>query len=452
MTRQEKMHRPLTNILMTSLTARLIPGIVLAMGLTFWATAEAKQDDPRLETYNQLQLFGDVFKRIKQDYVEEVSDEDLIEFAIQGMLGQLDPHSSYLDAESFRDMRVQTRGEFGGLGIEVTMENGFVKVVAPIDDTPAARAGIMAGDYITHLDGEAVPGLTLDEAIKRMRGEVGAKIVVTVSRKGEEKPFDVTIVRDVIKMRSVRHRVEGDVGYVRISVFNEQTTPGLEKAVEELRAGLGDSMKGLVLDLRLNPGGLLTEAISVSDAFLNQGEIVSTRGREGADSQRFNAREGDLIAGLPLVVLINGGSASASEIVAGALQDHRRAVIMGTQSFGKGSVQTIVPLPDHGAMRLTTSRYYTPSGRSIQAEGISPDILVEPARVETISVKAGRREADLRGALENKGGTDEATSGKEADRQESGQETASDAQKRPVDYQLDRALDLIRGVSLFQSR
>ena len=426
------------------LTRRALCALIMAGALLFLfppAHAEPDTTESRLETYNQLQLFGDVFKRIRDDYVESVSDEELIEFAIQGMLTQLDPHSSYLDEESFRDMRMQTRGTFGGLGIEVTMENGLVKVVAPIDDTPADRAGIMAGDYITHLDGEAVMGLSLDDAISRMRGEIGADIVITVSRKGTEKPFDVTIKRDEIKLRSVRHRTEGSVGYVRISAFNEQTTPGLEKAVTKLRDELGDKMKGLVLDLRVNPGGLLTEAISVSDAFLNQGEIVSTRGRDGADAQRFNARKGDLIDGLPLVVLINGGSASASEIVAGALQDHRRAVIMGTKSFGKGSVQTIIPLPGHGAMRLTTSRYYTPSGRSIQAEGISPDIVVEPARIETLSTGQGRREADLRGALKNKGGTNR-------DRSET--EPEKKKEKRPTDYQLDRALDLIQGISLFQ--
>lgn len=426
------------------LTMPALRVLIMAGALLFIfppAHAEPKITESRLETYNQLQLFGDVFKRIREDYVESVSDEELIEFAIQGMLTQLDPHSSYLDEESFRNMRMQTRGTFGGLGIEVTMENGLVKVVAPVDDTPADRAGIMAGDYITHLDGEAVMGLSLDDAISRMRGEIGAEIVITVSRKGTEKPFDVTIKRDEIKLRSVRHRTEGSVGYIRISAFNEQTTPGLEKAVAKLRETLGNKMKGLVLDLRVNPGGLLTEAISVSDAFLNQGEIVSTRGRDGADAQRFNARKGDLIDGLPLVVLINGGSASASEIVAGALQDHRRAVIMGTKSFGKGSVQTIIPLPGHRAMRLTTSRYYTPSGRSIQAEGISPDIVVEPARIETLSTGKGRREADLRGALKNKGGTNGDTSETEQEKKK---------EKRPTDYQLDRALDLIQGISLFQ--
>ncbi|WP_419715235.1 S41 family peptidase [Kiloniella laminariae] len=396
--------------------------------------------DPRRDTYRQLELFGDVFDRIRANYVEEVSDEELIESAIQGMLSRLDPHSSYLTPDSFQDMRVQTRGEFGGLGIEVTMENGFVKVVSPIDDTPADRAGIQAGDFITHLDGDPVLGLTLQEAVDKMRGKVGSDLKITISREGQD-PFDVTLQRDVIKVRSVRHRVENNVGYVRVSSFNEQTTPGLEKAVEEIKKELGDKMIGLVLDLRLNPGGLLTEAISVSDAFLNQGEIVSTRGRDNSNAQRFNARDGDLINGKPLVVLINSGSASASEIVAGALQDHRRAIIMGTKSFGKGSVQTIMPLLGNGAMRLTTSRYYTPSGRSIQAEGIVPDIIVEQSKLETLEPQSQRREADLRGALENKGGTN---STGEADGSEAGEE-----EKAPQDYQLLRALDLINGINLY---
>ncbi|WP_417454864.1 S41 family peptidase [Kiloniella sp.] len=398
--------------------------------------------DTRLDTYRQLELFADVFERIKANYVEEASDKELIESAIHGMLSRLDPHSSYLTPESFKDMRVQTRGEFGGLGIEVTMENGFVKVVSPIDDTPAARAGIEAGDYITHLDGEAVLGLTLQEAVERMRGKVGSELKITISREGVDS-FDVTLERDVIKVRSVRHRVEDNIGYVRVSSFNEQTTPGLEKSIKAIQEELGDKMVGLVLDLRLNPGGLLTEAISVSDAFLEQGEIVSTRGRDNSNAQRFNAKSGDLIDGKPLVVLINGGSASASEIVAGALQDHRRAIIMGTQSFGKGSVQTIMPLPGNGAMRLTTSRYYTPSGRSIQAEGIAPDIVVEQAKVETLDIKGQRREADLRGALENKGGTN-------GDGEEDGDGTTEETAK-PQDYQLDRALDLIQGIALYSA-
>ena len=344
-------------------------------------TAQAQEN--KSDTYKQLKLFGDVFERVRADYVEDVTDEELIEKAIRGMLAALDPHSNYMDTKSFKDMRVQTKGEFGGLGIEVTMENGLVKVVSPIDDTPAFRAGVQAGDLISHLDGDPVLGLTLNEAVEKMRGPVNTEIVLTI-RRGTKEPFEIGITRDVIKIRSVRGRTEGDIGYVRVTTFNEQTKDGLEDAIEDIQEELGDDVIGYVLDLRNNPGGLLDQAIAVSDAFLHQGEIVSTRGRETDDAQRFNARQGDLADGRPVVVLINGGSASASEIVAGALQDHRRAIVMGTQSFGKGSVQTIIPLSGQRAMRLTTARYYTPSGRSIQAKGIEPDIEVEPARVETI--------------------------------------------------------------------
>ena len=324
----------------------------------------SSQDD-NSETYRQLKLFGDVFERVRADYVEEITDEELIESAIQGMLTSLDPHSSYLDRKNFDDMRVQTKGEFGGLGIEVTMENGLVKVVSPIDDTPAFRAGVQPGDLISHLDGEPILGLTLSEAVEKMRGPVKSDILITI-RRGNREPFDVTITRDVITIRSVRNRAEDNIGYIRVTTFNEQTSSGLASSIKKLQEEIGDKLGGYVLDLRNNPGGLLDQAISVSDAFLHQGEIVSTRGRHSDDAQRFNARAGDLAEGLPVVVLINGGSASASEIVAGALQDHRRAIIMGTKSFGKGSVQTIIPLSGHGAMRLTTARYFTPSGRSIQ--------------------------------------------------------------------------------------
>ena len=401
-------------------------------------------DTDRSETYRQLKLFGDVFERVRADYVEEISDQELIESAIRGMLTSLDPHSSYLDERSFGDMEVQTRGEFGGLGIEVTLdENGLVKVVSPIDETPAYEAGIQAGDYITHLDGEAVLGLTLPQAVERMRGPVSTDIILSIRREGRE-PFDVTITRAIITIQSVRSRVEGDVGYVRITTFNEQTKPGLEKAVDRIKEELGSKLTGLVLDLRNNPGGLLDQAIAVSDAFLDKGEIVSTRGRDTEEGQRFNARAGDLAEGMPVVVLINSGSASASEIVAGALQDHRRAIIMGDPSFGKGSVQTIIPLPGHGAMRLTTSRYYTPSGRSIQAKGIEPDIQVSQARIEEVDGPRRRnREADLRGALDNPDTQQEgeAATGAEA---EAGEE--------PQDYQLTRALDLLRGLRLFSER
>jgi carboxyl-terminal processing protease len=375
---------------------------VLAVLVIFLPQGLSAQEN-RSETYRQLKLFGDVFERVRADYVEEVTDQQMIESAIQGMLSALDPHSSYMNANSFRDMRVQTKGEFGGLGIEVTMENGLVKVVSPIDDTPAFKAGIEAGDLITHLDSEPVMGLTLNDAVEKMRGLVNTDIRLTIRRKGTD-PFDVTITRAVIKVTSVRSRAEGKVAYLRITSFTEQTSPGLETAIENRKKDIGEDLIGYVLDLRNNPGGLLDQAIEVSDAFLDQGEIVSTRGRDPDDAQRYNARPGDLAEGLPLVVLINGGSASASEIVAGALQDHRRAIVLGTTSFGKGSVQTIIPLSGNGAMRLTTARYYTPSGRSIQGTGIDPDIIVEQARIENVETGPQRREADLRGALDNGNG------------------------------------------------
>ncbi len=392
------------------------------------------------DTYELLNLFGDVLERIRADYVEAPSDKELIETAITGMLSALDPHSSYMNEESFSDMQVQTRGEFGGLGIEVTMENGLVKVVSPIDDTPAYRAGLKPGDYITHLDGEAIMGMTLNDAVDRMRGKAGTDIILTIGRIDEDA-FDVTITRAVIKIESVRSRLEGDIGYLRITTFNQQSEKGVTKAMTSFIEEKGDDLKGVVLDLRNNPGGLLDQAIFVSDAFLEKGEIVSTRSRNAEDTQRFNARAGDLASGLPIVVLINGGSASASEIVAGALQDHGRAIILGTQSFGKGSVQTIIPLPRHGAMRLTTARYYTPSGTSIQGTGITPDIIIEQARVEAVEAANLRREADLRGALENDNAPDEADADATADKP-----TDKDA---PQDYQLDRAIDLLRGIALF---
>ncbi|MCL6441769.1 MAG: S41 family peptidase [Thermoleophilum sp.] len=359
------------------------------------------------ETYRYLNLFGDVFERVRADYVEKPDDRKLIESAINGMLAGLDPHSSYMDAKSFRDMQVQTRGEFGGLGIEVTMEDGLVKVVAPIDDTPAARAGILANDIITHLDDEPVQGLTLNQAVEKMRGPVNTKIRLKIMRKGQDKPIEVTIVRDIIRVRSVRSRIEGDdVAYVRITQFNEQTTDGLKKALSDIANQVSqDKLKGYILDLRNNPGGLLDQAISVADSFLDKGEIVSTRGRNAEETQRFNARPGDLTKGKPIIVLINGGSASASEIVAGALQDHKRATVIGTRSFGKGSVQTIIPLGSgNGALRLTTARYYTPSGRSIQAKGISPDIEVLQDVPEEMKGRMDTRgESSLRGHLKGDG-------------------------------------------------
>ena len=400
--------------------------------------AAAIAADSDEETFRQLELFGDIFERVRSQYVDETEDGDLIEAAINGMLQSLDPHSSYLNEDGFRDMQVQTRGEFGGLGIEVTMEQGFVRVVSPIDETPAARAGIEAGDFITHLDGDTVLGLTLSEAVDKMRGRVGSDINLTIRREGRD-PFDVAVTRDVVRIKSVRSRVEGKVGYVRITTFNEQTTTGLEAAMADVKSELGDDMIGLVLDLRRNPGGLLNEAVSVSDAFLERGEIVSQRGRSADDSQRFNAKKGDLANGLPMVVLINGGSASASEIVAGALQDHKRAVIMGTESFGKGSVQTIMPIPGHGAMRLTTAAYFTPSGRSVQKTGIMPDIIVEQARIETADTPERVRESDLRNARDNEG----------VESEDGAQSTETSA---PEDYQLARAIDLLKGIATYNVR
>ncbi len=394
------------------------------------------------ETYRQLNLFGDVFERVRSDYVKDVGDEKLIESAINGMLTSLDPHSSYLNAKSFRDMQVQTRGEFGGLGIEVTMEGGLVKVVSPIDDTPAYRAGLKPGDLITHLDNEAVQGLSLAEAVERMRGPVNSDLVLTIRRPGRE-PFDVTITRAVIKIQSVRSRAEGDVGYIRITSFSEQTASGVERAMQKIRNEIGEDIKGVVLDLRNNPGGLLEQSVKVADAFLERGEVVSTRSRRPNEAQRFNAKPGDVASGLPIVVLINGGSASASEIVAGALQDHRRAIVMGTRSFGKGSVQTIIPLAGHGAIRLTTAHYYTPSGRSIQAKGIVPDIVVQTARIEAIE-QTDRTEVGLRNRLASE---DELNGEEPAEDDEA--ETADRTEQALQDYQLVRALDLLQGLSLF---
>jgi carboxyl-terminal processing protease len=390
------------------------------------------------DTYQQLNLFGDVFERVRADYVEKPDDRKLVESAINGMLSGLDPHSSYMDPKSFRDMQVQTRGEFGGLGIEVTMEDGLVKVVAPIDDTPAAKAGVMANDIITKLDDEAVQGLTLNQAVDKMRGPVNSKIKLTIMRKGADKPIELTIMRDIIRVKSVRSHAEGDdVGYIRITQFNEQTTDGLKQAINDLGSQLGaDKIKGYIVDLRNNPGGLLDQAISVADTFLDKGEIVSTRGRNPEETQRFNARPGDMTHGKPVIVLINGGSASASEIVAGALQDHKRATLIGTRSFGKGSVQTIIPLgADNGALRLTTARYYTPSGRSIQAQGIKPDIEVSqdvPASLKGETDTEG--EASLRGHL--------AATGTE----KSGSQSYVPPDEKD-DKALHMALDLLRGTA-----
>jgi carboxyl-terminal processing protease len=397
------------------------------------------------DTIKLLDLFGDVFDKVKRDYVEEVDDKELVESAINGMLSSLDPHSSYLNEKDFDEMRIQTRGEFGGLGIEVTMENGLVKVVSPIDDTPAYRAGLEAGDYISQIDGEAVMGTTLSEAVDKMRGKPGTEIELTVLREGENEPLTFNIKRDIIKIKSVKAKTEGDdVVYIRITSFSEQTASGLKREVRNLKKKLGEKFKGVVLDLRNNPGGLLDQAIEVSDAFLDRGEIVSTGGRVPDSNKRFNASRGDVIDGKPVVVLINGGSASASEIVAGALQDHKRAIVIGTKSFGKGSVQTVIPLSaSKGAMRLTTSRYYTPSGRSIQAEGIEPDIIVEQAKLEEIKGAKVASEASLRKHLKN-------NTKKKSTKDGSGEDSKDDdGDVYEKDYQLGRALDLLRGIHIF---
>ena len=411
----------------------------------------AQETDKQDNVYEQLDLFGDIFERIRSQYVEDVDTSDLIEAAIDGMLTSLDPHSSYLSPDDASAMRVQTRGEFGGLGIEVTQEEGFVKVVSPMDGTPADEAGILAGDFITHVDGESVLGLTLDDAVGKMRGPVGAEIIITVVREGEGEPFDVSIIRDTIELQAVRAKTEGDTVVLRVTTFNDKTTPNLTEKLAEEVAALGgmDNVNGFVIDLRNNPGGLLTQAIRVSDAFLEEGEIVSTRGRNPEEGDRFNAVPGDLAEGKPIVVLINGGSASASEIVAGALQDHRRAIVIGTKSFGKGSVQTIMPLRGKGAMRLTTARYYTPSGRSIQALGVSPDIIVEQPRrkpeseEDEVTNRAGRTEADLRGSLNNDSLSEDEIRQIEADREKA----EASAELREDDYQLAYAIDILKGLS-----
>ena len=387
-------------------------------------------------------MFGEVYERVRREYVEEVTNKELIEAAIEGMLQSLDPHSSFMNADSFKDMQVQTKGEFGGLGIEVSMEEGLVKVVSPIDDTPAFHAGIQAGDFIIEIDGESVLGMSLGDAVDKMRGKINTEIVITILRENKE-PFEVKIIRDKIKIQSVRARKEGNVAYLRITSFNEKTKTGLLENMKKLKDQIGENITGVILDLRNNPGGLLEQAIAVSDAFLNQGEIVSTRGRSSRGQQRFNATKGDISDGLPIVVLINSGSASASEIVAGALQDHKRAIIMGTTSFGKGSVQTIIPIQKHSAMRLTTARYYTPSGRSIQATGIIPDIIVKQSKIEELKSFSERRESDLRGHLDNPSNlkNDNSDTTETADNE--------DDKDNFVDYQLNRALDLLEGISFY---
>ena len=422
-------------------------------GISVFPSALA-QDTGHAETYRLLTLFGDVFEKVRAEYVDPVNDQDLIENAINGMLTGLDPHSNYMNAKAFRDMQVQTRGEFGGLGIEVTQENGYIRVISPIDDTPASRAGVKAGDIITALDGQTVQGLSLNDAVDKMRGAPNSKITLTIKRENVDKPILLSMQREVIRIQVVKSRLEGDIGYIRVTSFNEQTDSGLRKALSQLKQQSGDKLRGIVLDLRNNPGGLLDQAVAVSDDFISDGEVVSTRARHPDDSQRWNAKGGDIAGGLPLVVLINGGSASASEIVAGALQDHRRAVLVGTRSFGKGSVQTVIPLPGNGAMRLTTARYYTPSGRSIQGLGITPDIEVDSSRTEQPHFGPDR-ESELKGAISNIGGTPQNTAPPRTDLPPIAHDIPKlppdkwptyDPTKPDTDFQLQQALTVVRGM------
>ncbi len=444
-----------------AVTAAFAAGVVVGPLVAAWA----QESGGRAETYRLLNLFGDVFERVRAEYVEPVNDREVIENAINGMLTGLDPHSSYLNARTYRDMQVQTRGEFGGLGIEVTQENGYIKVISPIDDTPAARAGIRAGDLITHLNGSTVQGLTLQEAVEQMRGERGTSIRLTIRREGAERPIELTITRDVIRPQVVKYRLEGnDIAYIRLTSFNEQTGPRLLEAMTRLRQQAGNNLRGVVLDLRNNPGGLLDQAVQVADDFLDRGEIVSTRARRPEEAQRWNAKPGDIAQGLPMVVLINAGSASASEIVAGALQDHRRAIILGVKSFGKGSVQTVMPIPGNGAIRLTTARYYTPSGRSIQATGIEPDIEVQASREQATAGIPREREADLRRALRNESRVQQPQAApalpplnlpagliEQIERVPPEGAPPFDVTKPETDHQLQQALRLLRGVAAAQS-
>lgn len=413
----------------------------LFVGLTLCASqaTAVEQAEDSAETYRLLNLFGETLERTKMSYVEEVTDKKLIEAAINGMLTSLDPHSSYLDAESFNYMNEQTKGKFGGLGIEVTMDNGLVKVVSPIDDTPAAKAGIKAGDYITNIDGETVIGLNLNEAVSKLRGKIGTKVKLSI-RRANSKPIELTIKRQEIKIQSVKSEIKEDsVDYIRISSFTEDIDKAISDSILQAKKKLKNKFLGIVIDVRNNPGGLLDQAIAVSDLFLDKGEIVSTRSRNESDTVKFMANEGDIAKGLPIVVIINEGSASASEILAGALQDHHRAIILGEKSFGKGSVQTVIPLGDYGAMRLTTARYYTPSGRSIQAKGIEPDIEVKPAKVEELeSYALNISEAELNNALKNDSETD-------TQKKEKSKKSKEDL----ADYQLTRALDLVKALALY---
>lgn len=442
--------------------------ILLVLSFVFFALPveakkEKKDEAPKASVYHYLNIFSETFKRAKTDYVEEVPDQKLIEYAINGMLSSLDPHSSYLNEEMFKEMQEQTKGEFGGLGIEVTMDNGWIKVISPIDDTPAYKAGIKAGDYITHIDGTAVLGQTLTEAVDKMRGPVKTKVKLTIRRKGQDA-FDVTLERAVVKIRSVRSEDKGNVGYIRISSFSETTTDDVKKAAEKAQKEHKDNLAGFVLDLRNNPGGLLDQAVSVTDLFLDEGEIVSTRPRRPEEIQRYSATKGDIIKDIPIVVLINEGSASAAEIVAGALQDHKRAVVVGTRSFGKGSVQTVIPVSSGiGAIRLTTARYYTPSGRSIQAKGIEPDIVIPPAHVEyyagrfddfaeaSLPNALAKQDEDKKDAAKNKDKKDKKPAkGKKEKEPDPFDEKKEE--KKIEDYQLDRAIDIVRAMGIYNSK
>ncbi len=435
----------------TTATALLCFISTVAFGATKKEIAPVETQDP----YILMELLGAAFSTIKEDYVEESDDKKLVEAAIDGMLTSLDPHSGFMDAESFEDMETQTKGEFGGLGMEVSMDNGFVRIMSPIDDTPAFKAKLQTGDYITHIDGVSVVGLSLNDAVKKMRGKPKTKVTLTISRKDQE-PFDVTLTRDIIQVKPVKYEAKGDIGYIRIITFSETTTDMVKKAVADLKKKIGpQDIKGFVLDVRNNPGGLLDQAVGVCDLFLNEGEIVSTRSRKPEDTMRFSATEGDITDGLPIVVLINEGSASASEIVSGALQDHKRGIIVGLQSFGKGSVQTIRAIPGFGGIRITTARYYTPSGKSIQAKGIKPDIVIPRAKIEELPVITGFGESNLPSALSSEEGkkaseTDKPKTTKVAPVKSKSKE--GDDKTEETDYQLDRALDIVHAISLSQQK
>ncbi len=435
----------------------LVLGMLLFSGAALALPKSAVKPEQTKDPYELMELFGAVYDAVKTDYVEETDDQKLVEAAINGMLTSLDPHSGYMDAESYDDMETQTKGEFGGLGIEITADKGFVRVMSPIDDTPAFKAGLQTGDYITHIDGLSVAGLSLNDAVKKMRGKPGTEVTLTISRQ-EKEPFDVTLKRAIIKVKPVKYEVKGNVGYIRIVSFSETTADMTKKAVLELTKKIGkDKIHGLILDLRNNPGGLLDQAVAVCDLFLDGGEIVSTRSRRPEDTMRFSAGKGDMTNGLPIVVIINEGSASASEIVSGALQDHHRALLVGLKSFGKGSVQTIRSIPGFGGIRMTTARYYTPSGKSIQAKGIEPDIVIPRAKIEEQAVIAGFAESNLPEAISAEVGkkaseTDKIKTKKVAETLKKKSELDKNTDDDKADYQLDRAMDILQAVFLMQHK